>query len=137
MSDTEITKRPAYLNVLDEKTVAECRRAMTLIREVKASFSKPSDTAKLFKASQELMAIQAWLIAELMVAEQEYRIKLESYRRADWNKKQSVTTAETAAKAEPEYAAYKFLQYVYDLCTEQVNLLKKYATLTGDEYKNY
>lgn len=138
MGEKKETKvvRPAYLELVNENTINECKRAMKLVRNLQMSFTAPGEIEKMFTMSQEIIAIQAWLVGELMAAEQSYRLRVEEFRVADWNRKNSVTTAEVAAKATAEYSAYRFLQYVYDLCTDQINLIKKFSDKVGDERAN-
>lgn len=132
----QIIKRPAYLELLSDDTVEECKKAMKLVRALRLSFNAPGEVKRMFQMSQEIIGTQAWLVGELMGAEQAYRIKMEAFRTAEWNKKGAVTTAEVAAKATPEYSAYKFLERVYELCTDQINLIKKFSDKADQEKFN-
>ena len=136
MTDNEIVKRPAYLTLIGEDTANECKRAMKIVRTLRLSFNAPGEAKKMFQMSQEVISVQAWLVGELMAAEQAYRMKMEEFRTAEWNKKEAVTTAEVAAKATPEYGAYKFLERVFDLCESQINLIKKFSDKVDQEKYN-
>jgi hypothetical protein len=95
-------------------------------------FSEVKNYSELFDGVEKLISNLAWLVSPLLEAEQAYRIKVLSYRKDG----ESVAGAEMKAKCDPEYLTWQKLRETRDLADAQIKVIKKFASLLQEEYRN-
>lgn len=95
------------------------------------TYSRPFDAVELFALSEQINYWLAYFVKYLMEAESAYRQKVQKYV----SEGLSVAGAEAKAKAEEEYLIWRKLDLTYKRGDEQIKLIKKFASLLGEEFK--
>ena len=110
--------------------VKQSQELLAVIAGARSKGSVPLDPNSLMMLAEEIIARQAYYIGLLINSEMEYRRRIrECMEKEDL----SFNAAENKARTEDVYAIYKKAQYVYDLATEQVLLIKR--MMQGQDYE--
>ena len=124
------SKQSIICGNLDETTVASCQRILKIIYDGR-KFSQAKDWRTLLEAAEEMMAFKAWVVSKKLLYEGLYRDKRAGFIRDG----ASAAAAEQEAKVSPEYRAYKYLENVFNLCEDQVLLVKKFKEDLAREWR--
>lgn len=116
---------------MEKTTETTAKRLLALIGETR-DYNSPALPSKLLADASNIMGELVYLVGPLMDLETAYRDEVKLLMESDI----SVAKAETMAKAGMNYKEWKKLQMVYELGEESIRLLKKFATLAQEEYKN-
>ena len=124
---------------MKERVKKEIEKILKMIQEAR-KYTEPFHPAKLFELCEKILAYQAWLIQPFLEAETAYRQKIVDFKNEEILEKEKITKrsnveAESMAKTTEEYRDYKYINYVYELMTEQILLVKKFADKLEQEYK--
>ena len=124
-------ERSLVFGSLPQNVAAACQKILTRIHAAR-DFSKVMDNRTLFELAEELISFKAWVVTKKLLYESMYREKRASYIRGG----SSAAAAEQEAKVSPEYRAYKYVESVYNLCEDQVMLVKKFKDDMAVEFRS-
>ena len=116
---------------MEDKLKEIIAKILNTIQEAR-KYSQPFNGLELFRICEDLIAHQVWLIGYLLDAETKFRERVLEYREAVKTKAE----AEIKAKTTEEYKNYRYLEYVYELVTQQIQLVKRFSTLLSEEKNN-
>lgn len=116
---------------MNTDTESCAKRLLALIAETR-DYNSPALPSKLLEDATNIMGELVYLVGPLMDLETAYRDEVKLLMESDT----SVAKAETMAKAGVNYKEWKKVQMVYELGEESIRLLKKFASLAQEEYKN-
>lgn len=107
---------------MNEDLKTQSQELLHCIAKARGRGNQPLPPDALMMIAEEIISRQAFYISLLIEAETKYRQRILGIQDEE---KKSFNAAENKARTEETYATYKKAQYVYDLASEQVLLIKR------------